>query len=188
MIDNYLKSSKLQFQYYKQLGEKTFDQLTDQQLFYKENEELNSIANIVFHLYGNMMSRWTDFLVSDGEKSFRNRDQEFEDILGSREELLKRWEEGWSCLFTALDSIKAEHTDQLVYIRNIGHSIVEAINRQLCHYAYHIGQIVLIGKTIKKSNWKSLSIPRGKSVEYNKSKFEKEKHRGHFTNEFLDKS
>lgn len=187
MMDNYLNSIKLQFRYYKQLGDKTFDQMTDDQLFYKEHEELNSIANIVYHLHGNMMSRWTDFLISDGEKPFRNRDQEFEDVLKTRAELLQKWQEGWSCLFTALDSIQVEHAGTIVYIRNIGHSIIEAINRQLCHYAYHIGQILLLGKSLKKNDWNSLSIPKGNSTEYNKLKFEKEKHRGHFTDDLIDK-
>lgn len=183
-ITNYLESITKQFKYYKQLGEKTFEQLQADQLFWVPNENSNSIAIIVQHLHGNMMSRWTDFLNSDGEKEFRKRDQEFEIIIHDKSEMLDRWEEGWNCLFHALSTITSQNFDQLVYIRNIGHSIIEAVNRQLAHYAYHIGQIVLMGKLVAE-NWTSLSIPKGQSKAYNQKKFEKPKARGHFTDNFL---
>jgi len=133
-----------------------------------------------------MLSRWTDFLTSDGEKEWRNRDQEFEDLIKTKAQLLQRWEEGWACLYKALASVNEDNFEQLVYIRNQGHTIVEAVNRQLAHYAYHIGQIVFIGRMIKGEEWVSLSIPKGGSKVYNEGKFKQEKRRGHFTDEFLD--
>jgi len=134
------------------------------------------------------MSRWTDFLTTDGEKDFRNRDQEFEDIIKTRTELNQKWNKGWETLFEALDSINEKNFDQLVYIRNQGHTIIEAVNRQLAHYAHHIGQIVLIGQMRRGKDWQSLSIPKGASKIYNQEKFSKEKKRGHFTDEFLNKN
>ncbi len=128
-----------------------------------------------------MMSRWTDFLIADGEKEWRNRDLEFEPVVTSKEELMKRWNEGWACLFKALNSITKENWHTKVYIRNQSHSILEAVQRQYSHYAYHIGQIVFIGKMIKGESWKSLTIPKGQSSVYNKSKFDKGKHGGHFS-------
>ena len=142
---NYLESITKQFQYYKMLGDNTFAQLNDQELFWQFNPESNSIAIIVNHLWGNMLSRWTDFLKSDGEKEWRKRDQEFEDIIKTRAQLLEKWEAGWECLFQAIDSINETNFESTIYIRNQGHTIVEAINRQLAHYAYHIGQIVYLG-------------------------------------------
>ncbi len=133
-----------------------------------------------------MMSRWTDFLTTDGEKDWRNRDAEFEPDIRSKEELLAKWNEGWNCLFEAINSINREDFGTIIYIRNMGHTIVEAINRQLAHYSYHIGQIVFIGRMIKGEEWKSLSIPKGKSMKYNKEKFSKPKRKEHFTKEFLD--
>ena len=185
-IKNYLESIVKQFEYYKQLGEKTFTQLDDASLFWTDNEESNSISVIVQHLHGNMLSRWTDFLNSDGEKDFRKRDQEFEKIITTRQEMITLWEEGWTCLFKALQSVSVENFHQLVYIRNIGHTITEAINRQLAHYAYHIGQIVFIGK-VRAKQWDTLSIAKGKSKDYNDKKFSKPKSRGHFTDDFLDR-
>jgi hypothetical protein len=181
-IQNYLNSAAKQFEYYKMLGEKTFAQLDEEKLFWTANEESNSIAVIVNHLNGNMISRWTDFLNTDGEKGFRKRDQEFENIIKTKEEMLKSWEAGWSCLFDALAQVNDGNFSQLVYIRNIGHSITEAINRQMNHYAYHIGQIVFIGKIIA-TEWNSLSIPKGNSATYNSVQFAKPKHRGHFTDD-----
>jgi len=185
MEDNYLESIKKQFAYYKLLGEKTIAQLDDDALFWQYNQDSNSIAIIVNHIAGNMLSRWTDFLKAYGEKTWRNREQEFEDVLKSRAALLARWEEGWVCLFKALENINEDNFDTTIYIRNQGHTIVEAINRQLAHYAYHIGQITFIGKMVKGENWESLSIPRGKSQVYNQDKFAKEKKKAHFTDEFL---
>ena len=171
----YLESAKKEFGYYKLLGEKTFSQLTDEQLFIEANSESNSIATIVKHLRGNMLSRWTDFLTTDGEKEWRKRDEEFENDISTREELLQKWQEGWSCLFKALDSISDDDLSRVIYIRNQGHTILEAINRQLSHYPYHIGQIVFIGKMVSDKNWNSLSIPKGGSKEYNRDKFSKPK-------------
>lgn len=181
----YLESAKKQFQYYKMLGEKTFSQLSDEQLFIQINSESNSIAIIVKHLWGNMLSRWTDLLTSDGEKEWREREAEFENDISTREELLQKWEEGWSCLFKSLDSISDEDLSKVVYIRNQGHTILEAINRQLSHYPSHVGQIIFIGKLLCAKNWSSISIPRGSSDEYNKEKFSKPKSKQHFTDEIL---
>ncbi|WP_334124688.1 DUF1572 family protein [Empedobacter brevis] len=177
-----------QFQYYKQLGEKTFSQLSEQDLFWQYNENSNSIAVIVNHLSGNMLSRWTDFLTTDGEKEWRNRDEEFEVQIQSKGELLEKWERGWNCLFEALKYIKKdEDLEQVIYIRNEGHTVIEAINRQLAHYPYHVGQIVFIGKMLKDTEWNSLSIPKNKSSDYNQNKFSSDRKKQHFTDEFLDK-
>jgi hypothetical protein len=170
-MKTYLNSVKKRFEYYKTLGEKTFDQLSDEQLFWCYNEESNSIAMVVKHLSGNMLSRWTDFLNTDGEKPWRNRDSEFENDIKSRQELLKIWNEGWSCLFNALNSIKEDDWQKDIYIRNERHSVIDAINRQLAHYPYHIGQIVFIGKMLAGPKWNSLSIPKGKSDTFNDEKF-----------------
>lgn len=186
MQENYLNSVRQQFQYYQTLGERTFAQLNDEDLFWQYYPESNSIAIIVNHLWGNMMSRWTDFLTSDGEKTWRERDLEFEDVIQTREAMMAKWNEGWNCLYTALDSVNPDNFDTIIYIRNQGHSVVEAVNRQLAHYASHIGQIIYIGRMIRAGEWHSLSIPKGKSEEYNKEKFSHEKRREHFTKEFLD--
>ena len=185
MKESYLKSARRQFQYYKSLGEKTFDQLPDEALFWQYNPESNSIAIMVNHLWGNMMSRWTDFLTSDGEKEWRQRDLEFEDVIQTKEDLLTKWEEGWNCVFNALDSVHSENFHTIVYIRDQEHSIVDAVNRQMCHYAYHVGQIVYVGRMLKGADWESLSIPKGKSVAFNTAKRSKGKHGGHFTDDLL---
>lgn len=174
-----------QFEYYKMLGDKTFAQLTDEQLFQHLTDESNSIAIIVKHLWGNMLSRWTDFLTTDGEKQWRQRDLEFDNDIADRTELLAKWNEGWACLFNAIDPLTANDLSTVVYIRNQGHSITEAINRQLAHYPYHIGQIVFIGKLLCDKNWKSLSIPKGNSTAYNIHKFAQAKDKTHFTDEYL---
>lgn len=186
MNSNYLESVIKQFEYYKMLGDKTFVQISDEKLFYQYNEDNNSIAIIVNHLWGNMLSRWTDFLNSDGEKEWRNRDLEFENEIQSKEEMLRKWEEGWSCLFHALNSLTEEDLDKIIYIRNQGHTVMEAINRQLAHYPYHVGQIIFIGKMLSENNWESLSIPKGNSKQYNSEKFSKPKEKSHFTDEFLN--
>ena len=183
MEEDYLYSSLKQFEYYKNLGERTFNQLSDSELFWQYNEESNSIAIIVNHLWGNMKSRWTDFLISDGEKDWRDRDAEFEDTIKSKDELIALWEEGWGCLFAALKSVNKNNFNTEVFIRDQSHTIIEAINRQLCHYAYHVGQIVYLGRMIKGVEWVSLSIPKGKSTEFNDQKFSKGKHKGHFTDD-----
>lgn len=184
-MNTYLQSAIKQFEYYKSLGEKTFAQLPDESLFWQYSDDSNSIAMIVKHLWGNMMSRWTDFLSSDGEKEWRNREAEFENDIDTRETLMKYWQEGWDCLFTALHGLEDSDLNSTVYIRNQGHTVVEAINRQLSHYSYHIGQIVFIGKMKSNQPWQSLSIPKGGSVEYNKDKFSKHKTNTHFTDEYL---
>jgi hypothetical protein len=188
MEKDYLQSVRKQFEYYKMLGDKTFAQVSNDGLFWKQDEESNSIANIVKHLWGNMMSRWTDFKTTDGEKEWRNREGEFEDDIRSREEMLEKWEEGWKTLFSALDSVSAGELGEIIYIRNQGHTILEAINRQLAHYPYHIGQIVFIGKMVSEQDWVSLSIPRGGSKAFNEKKFEQPKSRGHYTEDFLGKA
>lgn len=159
-MDNYLESAKKQFEYYKSLGEKTFAQLNDEQLFWQYNPESNSVATIVKHLWGNMLSRWTDFLTTDGEKEWRQRDAEFENEITSRSEMMDKWNEGWKCFFSALDGLSENDLTKEVFIRKEKHSVVEAINRQLAHYPYHIGQIVYIGKMMCNEKWNSLSIPR----------------------------
>lgn len=183
MESEYLQSIKKQFEYYKSVGERTFDQLDEKDFFWQFNEESNSIAIIVNHLWGNMKSRWTDFLTSDGEKEWRNRDLEFEPVIKTKEELLTKWNDGWECLFDALNSINEDTFDTEIYIRNQSHSIIEAINRQFAHYSYHIGQIVYIGRMIKGSEWESLTIPKGKSSDFNQAKFSKGKHGGHFSDD-----
>ncbi len=179
----YLNSIKNQLEYYKSLGEKTFAQLDEQDFFWQFNEESNSIAIIVNHLFGNMKSRWTDFLTTDGEKEWRNRDLEFENVIKAKKELLSKWNDGWKILFDALNSVNKENFDTKIYIRNQAHSIVEAFNRQLPHYSYHIGQIVYIERMIKGQHWNSLSIPKGKSSTFNNAKFSKGKHGGHFSDD-----
>lgn len=187
MNNNFLESAIKQFEYYKSLGEKTFNQIDEQKLFWQYNAESNSIAIIVQHLWGNMLSRWTDFLTTDGEKEWRNRDAEFENNIQSKEELINKWNEGWNCLFNALKSLKAEDLNKLIYIRNQGQTVTEAINRQLCHYSYHVGQIVFIGKMLCNENWTSLSIPKGNSAVYNQDKFSQPKHQEHFADEYIKK-
>lgn len=181
----YIESVRKQFQYYKMLGEKAMAQLEPEQLFYSPDEDTNSIAIIVKHLHGNMMSRWTDFLTSDGEKEWRNRDDEFENQYDDKETLLQKWNEGWNCLFKALDTVTPDNLSQIIYIRNEGHTVIEAVNRQLAHYPYHIGQIVFYAKMLKQSAWDSLSIPRNSSNQYNADKFSQEKAIRNFTDNEL---
>ena len=187
MKTDYLESVKKQFEYYKLLGDKTIARLPDEKLFWQYNEESNSIATIIKHLNGNMLSRWTDFLTSDGEKEWRQRDGEFENDIKSKEIVLEIWDEGWKCLFNALNSLTAKDLSKTIYIRNQGHSVTEGINRQLAHYPYHIGQIVFLGKMICDEDWTSLSIPRGNSRIYNADKFSTPKHKEHFTEEIFKK-
>lgn len=187
MKTDYLNSVIKQFEYYKLLGDKTMALLPDEKILWQYNEESNSIATIVKHLHGNMLSRWTDFLTTDGEKEWRNRDGEFENDIATKEAVLKLWEEGWKCFLDTLKNLKEDDLEKIIYIRNQGHTVVEAINRQLAHYPYHVGQIVFAGKMIMNEKWQSLSIPRGNSNTYNAEKFSKEKNRAHFTDEFLNK-
>jgi hypothetical protein len=185
--ESYIESTRKQFLYYKMLGEKAMAQLEPEQLFYTPDEDTNSIAIIVKHLHGNMLSRWTDFLTSDGEKEWRNRDDEFEDPYADTAALMAAWEAGWACLFNALDTVTPDNLSSIIYIRNEGHTVVEAINRQLAHYPYHVGQIVFYAKTLKQGNWDSLSIPKNKSKDYNAGKFSQEKAVRNFTDNELKK-
>jgi hypothetical protein len=178
---NYLESALIQFEYYKSLGDKTFKQLTNEQILWQFNEESNSIAIIVKHIVGNMLSRWTNFLSEDGEKTWRNRDNEFEHPYQTKSEMITDWKKGWSCLFDALKPLNSNNFEQLVYIRNQGHTVTEAINRQLCHYSYHIGQLVFVAKMIKNDDWQTLSVAKNKSKAYNTEKFKKPKGKRHFT-------
>lgn len=183
----YLESVKKQMLYYKTIAEKAINQLEEEQLFFSANEDTNSIAIIIQHMAGNMLSRWTDFLISDGEKEWRNRDGEFENNISSKIELIEFWEKGWNCYFNAINNLLPDQLTQIIYIRNEGQTVVDAINRQLAHYPYHIGQIVFYAKMLKKEDWNSLSIPKNKSKEYNADKFSNEKSLKHFTDEELKK-
>jgi transposase InsO family protein len=182
-MKDYIISIQKQFEYYKSLANKTIDQLDDDKLFWQYNDESNSIAILMNHIAGNMISRWTDFYTSDGEKEWRNRDSEF--IWGNKDKtaLIEKWEKGWRCLNNVIENLKEEDLGKTIYIRNMGHTVIEAINRQLAHYPYHIGQIVFIGKMVQDSNWNSLSIPKNQSSNYNAEKFSKEKRNIHFTDD-----
>ncbi len=164
--NEYLKVVQKRFRSIKELGDKTIRQLSEEDIHWTLNETSNSIAVIVKHLSGNMVSRWTDFLISDGEKPNRNRDQEFINDISSKQEMISIWEKGWSVLFEAIDALAERDLLKTVYIRGERHTVIEAIERQMAHYAYHIGQIVYVGKQIKNKRWNSLSIPKGKSEEY----------------------
>lgn len=185
--NNYLESIQKQFLYYKTIGEKAIDQLEPEQLFVSVNDDTNSIAMIIQHLSGNMLSRFTDFLTTDGEKEWRIRDNEFEETITTKEEIIACWTKGWDCLFETIKALTPEQLENIVYIRNEGHTVVEAFNRQLAHYPYHIGQIVFYAKMLKKDEWNSLSIPKNKSNSYNAEKFGKDKSIKNFTDDELDK-
>ncbi|HVI43769.1 MAG TPA: DUF1572 family protein [Chitinophaga sp.] len=170
----YLDSIRKRFRSYLDLGSKTIERLTAEELHWQPEGEPNSITHIVKHLHGNMLSRWTDFLTTDGEKPNRHRDAEFEDDKSlSKEAVIKLWSEGWDCLFNAIDNLKEEDLEKTIYVRSEPHSVIDAINRQLAHIPYHVGQIVYIGKMIKKDGWQSLSIPKGQSDAYNREKMGK---------------
>lgn len=162
---------KFEFERYKTYGDKTFKQLSIEDFFWRSSETDNNIAIIIKHLAGNMLSRWTNFLTEDGEKSWRNRDDEFEEPPKSKEEILELWEKGWRCLFRALSDINESNFDTLLKIRSQNHTIPEALNRQLAHYASHIGQIVYLGKMIKKEDWISPTISKGQSKAFNQKMF-----------------
>jgi hypothetical protein len=181
MENTYITSVIKQFNYYKTVGDKTFEQLTFEDLIWQPNDASNSISIIVKHMVGNMFSRWTNFLTEDGEKIWRQRDQEFEDSYKNKEEIITAWENGWNCLFEAISPLTDKDMTKIIYIRNEGHLVSEAIFRQLGHYPYHIGQIAYIGKLLKDNEWQSLSIPKDQSTSYNKDKFSQEKGRRHFT-------
>ncbi|PST83626.1 hypothetical protein C7T94_13900 [Pedobacter yulinensis] len=183
MESSYLLSVAKQFEYYRSLGERAMDQLPDEALFWQYNESSNSIAIIVNHIAGNMLSRFTDFLTSDGEKPWRNRDNEFEPALTGRAELMARWNMGWDCLLGTLAGLEQGQLESIVYIRNDGHTVIEALNRQLAHYPYHIGQLIYIAKMAANENWNSLSIARNKSGDYNSRKFSQDPSKRHFTDD-----
>jgi hypothetical protein len=173
---HYLEEARRQFRGHKRLGESAMAQLGDDQFFVMLDAEANSIALLVKHLAGNMRSRFTDFLTSDGEKPDRNRDQEFEsDPAATRADVLARWEAGWQCVFSTLDSLRPEDVESTVTVRGETHSVMQAINRQIAHYAYHVGQMVFLAKHLRSNDWKSLSIPRGKSAEVNAKMTERHK-------------
>jgi uncharacterized damage-inducible protein DinB len=165
---SYLDDSIALLRQYKNLAEKAMAQVTDEQLLEVLDDEMNSIAIIVKHMAGNMRSRWTDFLTSDGEKPDRNRDSEFVEPPPTREALLATWENGWQRVFAALEPLTEQDLTRTVTIRGEQHSVMQAINRQVAHYAYHCGQIVLLAKHFKHDDWKSLSVPRKQSADFNR--------------------
>jgi hypothetical protein len=165
---NYLDDVRTTFRAYKELADKALAQLNDEELFVTLDEEGNSIAVIMKHLAGNMLSRFTDFLTSDGEKPDRDRDAEFVvDPQTSKADLFGYWERGWNAVFTAVDPLQPEDLDMKVFIRSEAHTVVQAINRQLTHYAYHIGQLVFLAKHFRAREWTSLSVPRNQSAGFN---------------------
>lgn len=166
-IENYHADAIASFRNYKKMAERAIEQVSDDEFFALIDAEANSIALIVKHISGNLRSRWRDFLVTDGEKADRHRDTEFEIIDDSRESLMEFWETGWQTLFDSLEPLTADDFSRTVTIRGEPHTVVEAINRQLTHYSYHIGQIVLLAKHFKSDEWKTLSVPKNRSAEFN---------------------
>jgi len=166
---NYLADSLALFHQYKKIAEGAMAQVTDEQLTQTLDPEMNSIAQIVKHMTGNMRSRWTDLLTTDGEKPNRNRDSEFVDAPPTRAELMANWEAGWQCVFSALEPLTEADLSRIVQIRSEPHSVMQAVNRQVAHYAMHCGQIVLLAKHFANDHWKSLSVPRNKSAEFNRA-------------------
>ena len=168
LAQHYLEDALRNFRDYKKLAEGAFGQVTDEEFFRALDEEANSLAVIVRHMSGNMLSRWTDFLTTDGEKPDRNRDLEFVITEGAtRNDVMARWEQGWRCLFDAVEALRPEDASRKVLIRGEEHSVVEAVNRQLTHYSYHTGQLVFLAKHFRSAAWKSLSVPRNRSAEFN---------------------
>jgi uncharacterized damage-inducible protein DinB len=165
---SYIEDSVSLFRYYKKLSESAMEQLSDEQLFTALDEEMNSVAIIVKHMAGNMRSRWTDFLTSDGEKPDRNRDTEFVAPPMTRAELMRVWNDGWERVLHALEPLSDADLEREVFIRSEPHSVMQAINRQIAHYSYHCGQIVFLAKHLKGNNWKTLSVPRNRSAEFNR--------------------
>jgi hypothetical protein len=165
---SYLQDSLGVFHYYKKLAEGAMAQCPDDALFTSIDAESNSIAIIVKHMSGNMRSRWTDFLTTDGEKPDRNRDTEFEDAPKTRTELMQMWDRGWKYVFDALTPLTDEDVDRMITIRTESHSVMQAINRQVAHYSYHVGQIVFLAKHLAADSWQTLSVPKKKSAEFNR--------------------
>jgi uncharacterized damage-inducible protein DinB len=168
---HYLESIILEFGKQKGLADKAIAQLSDEELWHKPDAESNSIAIIMRHMAGNMISRWTDFLTTDGEKPYRNRDAEFEDAAHDRAALLVRWEEGWKVFLDTMNSLSENDLLKTVHIRGEGLTVIQAINRQVSHYGYHTGQIVFLAKHIRSSQWHTLSIPKGRSQEHMKGTY-----------------
>jgi len=166
---DYLETAIRRLKYYKELGDKTFVQLNEWDFHYQPNDESNSIATIIQHMAGNMLSRWTNFLTEDGEKEWRKRDEEFEIHQYTKQELIELWEKGWTCFLDTLSGLKKKDLKKKVSIRQEALTVIDAINRQLAHYPYHIGQIIFLAKIIKNKNWQNLSIPKGNSQAYNQS-------------------
>ncbi|MFD1929582.1 DinB family protein [Sporosarcina siberiensis] len=169
----YLKIVKERFESVKNLGDKTISQLTEEDIRWRLNQSSNSIATIAKHLSGNMISRWSNFLTTDGEKLSRNRDQEFEDDISSKQEMKTNWEKGWATLLDTLNKLEGKDLLKSITIRGENLTVLEAIERQMAHYAYHVGQIVYIGKQLKDEDWETLSIRKGKSEEYLQQKLKK---------------
>jgi hypothetical protein len=165
--EEYLSTVIKRLKYYKELGEKTFAQLEEKDFHWQPSSESNSIAVIIQHVAGNMLSRWTNFLTEDGEKEWRQRDDEFEVHDYSKQKLVDVWNKGWDCFLNALNSLTADDLLKTIYIRREQLTAIDAINRQLAHYPYHIGQIIYIGRMIRNEGWKNLSIPKGTSQQYN---------------------
>lgn len=159
----FLNTAIRRLEYYKDLGEKTFDQLDNDDFHYQPNAESNSIAIIIQHLAGNMLSRWTNFLTEDGEKEWRQRDDEFDLHSYNKQQLNDLWEKGWTCFFNAVKSLSEDDLLKMITIRQEPLTVIDAINRQLAHYPYHIGQIIYIGRIIKNKDWKNLSIAKAQS-------------------------
>lgn len=175
------------FRFYQHLANKTIEVSTEEELFRVPAKESNSIAILMKHMAGNMLSRWTNFLTTDGEKPWRNRDEEFEITDHQAEPLKAYWDKGWACLFQTLEHLNEEDLDKMIHIRGEAQRVQDASYRQLSHYAYHVGQIVFIGKMYQGESWNSLSIPKGKSEEYNQTKLKEENKSDHFTDEWLKK-
>ncbi len=167
LSEQFLSSCIQRSSYYKELGDKTFEQLAEADFHYQRNKESNSIAIIIQHMAGNMLSRFTNFLTEDGEKEWRNRDTEFEEQLLSKEQLLKKWDDGWNCYLSVVKSLSEDDLLKTITIRSEELTVVDALNRQLAHYPYHVGQIVYIGRMIKEDQWNTLSIAKGKSNDFN---------------------
>ncbi len=165
--ESFLESAIKRLSYYKKLGDKTFTQLSEPDFHYQPSSESNSIALIIQHLAGNMISRWTEFLTTDGEKEWRNRDIEFEKQVLNYQQLLDLWEKGWECCLGSLESLTEDDLLKTIYIRSESLLVIDAINRQLAHYPYHVGQIIYLAKIVKNENWQTLSIAKGESEQYN---------------------
>lgn len=182
-----LQGIRKQFEYYRLIADKTILLLSEEDLNWKYNEESNSIAMLVRHITGNLLSRFTDFFTEDGEKQWRDRDDEFADGYYNRHELIANWDKAWTVLLETIDSVTEGNINNLIKIRNQEHTVSTAFFRQLAHYPYHIGQIVFLGKMIKYKDWQALTIPKNKSQEYNQTKFSNPNSEGHFADDYLNK-